>query len=172
MKVIGLAGWSGAGKTTLIERVLPVLRARGLTVSTLKHAHHKFDIDRDGKDSWRHRQAGAEEVLIASAGRWVLLHELRDAPEPSLDDLLAHLSPVDLVIVEGWRNGHHARVEVWRTENGRPFLHASDEAIKAMISDKPATGAAVPVVVSADIEAVADLLLAQARAWTRPDHTG
>ncbi|MCC2096725.1 MAG: molybdopterin-guanine dinucleotide biosynthesis protein B [Hyphomicrobiales bacterium] len=159
MKVIGLAGWSGAGKTTLIERVLPVLRRRGLRVSTLKHAHHKFDMDASGKDSWRHREAGAEEVLIASAGRWALLHELREAPEPSLPDLLAKLTPVDLVILEGWRNGRHAKIEVWREANGKPFLYPDDAAIGGLVSDTPDCPAQMPAVHSADIEAVADLLL-------------
>jgi molybdopterin-guanine dinucleotide biosynthesis protein B len=160
MKLIGLAGWSGAGKTTLIERVLPVLRQRGLRISTLKHAHHRFDMDEKGKDSWRHREAGAEEVLIASAGRWALLHELRDAPEPSLPELLAKLTPVDLVLVEGWRNGDHAKVEVWRKGNGKPFLHPGDAHIRGLISDTEDCPTDRAFVLSSDMEAVADLLIA------------
>lgn len=163
MKAIGLAGWSGAGKTTLIERVIPVLRGRGLRVSTLKHAHHTFDIDREGKDSWRHRQAGAEEVLIAAAGRWVLMHELRDEPEPGLDFLLRQLAPVDLVIIEGWRNGAQAKVEVWRKDNGKPLLYPQDPAIAGIVSDTALPEATVPYVDRDDIAAVADLLLAVAR---------
>ena len=160
MKLIGLAGWSGAGKTTLIERVLPVLRQRGLRISTLKHAHHRFDMDEKGKDSWRHREAGAEEVLIASAGRWALLHELRGAPEPSLPELLAKLTPVDLVLVEGWRNVEHAKVEVWRKDNGKPFLYPADAHIRGLISHTEDCPADRAFVLSSDIEAVADLLIA------------
>jgi molybdopterin-guanine dinucleotide biosynthesis adapter protein len=162
MKVIGLAGWSGAGKTTLIERVIPVLIARGLRVSTLKHAHHRFDMDVQGKDSWRHRAAGAQEVLIASAGRWALLHELRGGPEPSLAELLNKLSPVDLVLLEGWRNGIHPKIEVWRKDNDKPFLHPGDPAIKGLVSDTSDCPASIPFVQSANIEAVADLLAASA----------
>ena len=162
MKVIGLAGWSGAGKTTLIERMVPVLRQRGLTVSTLKHAHHAFDIDREGKDSWRHRQAGAEEVLIASAGRWALLHELRDAPEPTLRDLVGKLAPVDLVLIEGWRNGVHAKIEVWRKANGKPFLFPGDPAIRGLVSSDPPGEIAVPFASAGDEAAVADLLVSAA----------
>lgn len=159
MKAIGLAGWSGAGKTTLIERVLPVLRARGLRISTLKHAHHRFDMDQEGKDSFRHRHAGAQEVLIASAGRWALLHELRDDPEPSLEDLLGKLAPVDLVIMEGWRNGSHAKVEVWRKDNGKDLLYPNDPAIAGLITDTPLADAGIACVDRADIQAVADMLL-------------
>lgn len=162
MKAIGLAGWSGAGKTTLIERVVPVLRMRGLSVSTLKHAHHAFDMDREGKDSWRHREAGAQEVLIASAGRWALLHELRNAPEPSLAELVGKLAPVDLVLVEGWRNGPHAKIEVWRKANGKPFLHPEDPAIRGLVSGDDPGPVGVPFVMSSDIEAVADLMMAVA----------
>src|ERR671939_1793691 len=115
MRVIGLAGWSGAGKTTLLVKLIPALRRRGLTVSTLKHAHHGFDIDQPGKDSYEHRQAGATEVLIASGRRWALVHELRGDAEPTLPDLLRHLSPVDLVIVEGFKAYAHPKVEVHRT---------------------------------------------------------
>src|SRR4051812_13927869 len=114
MRVIGFAGWSGAGKTTLLRRLIPVLVRRGLSVSTLKHAHHAFDIDQPGKDSWEHRQAGATEVLIGSANRWALMHELRGGPEPGLDDLLRRLSPVNLVLVEGFKRGSQAKIEVHR----------------------------------------------------------
>jgi molybdopterin-guanine dinucleotide biosynthesis protein B len=160
MKLIGLAGWSGAGKTTLIERVIPVLRQRGLRISTLKHAHHRFDMDEKGKDSWRHREAGAEEVLIASAGRWALLHELRGAPEPTLPDLVAKLAPVDLVLIEGWRNGDHAKVEVWRKDNGKPFLYPDDANIRGLVSDTADCPTDRGFVLSSDIDAVADLLMA------------
>src|SRR5690242_4506755 len=114
MRIFGLAGWSGSGKTTLMAALLPELVSRGLTVSTVKHAHHAFDIDQPGKDSWRHRQAGAREVMIASNRRWALMHELRDEPEPTLDELLRRLSPVDLVLVEGYKGHSHPKLEVYR----------------------------------------------------------
>src|SRR5688572_33263333 len=126
MRVIGLAGWSGAGKTTLLARLLPRLIGRGLKVSTVKHAHHSFDMDMPGKDSHTHRLAGATEVLISSARRWALMHELRDEPEPLLRDLLPRLSRVDLVIVEGYKTQSHPKLEVHRAEVGKPLLHPND----------------------------------------------
>src|ERR1700742_4595637 len=123
MRVIGLAGWSGSGKTTLITKVIPVLIGRSLKVATIKHAHHDFDIDRPGKDSWLHREAGASEVLVASGRRWALVHELREEPEPGLADLLAKLSPVDLVIIEGFKRHMHPKLEVFREAVGKPPLH-------------------------------------------------
>ena len=135
MRVIGFAGWSGAGKTTLLRRLIPALTSTGLRVSTVKHAHHAFDIDHPGKDSWEHRQAGATEVLIGSASRWALMHELRGADEPGLADLLRHLSPVDLVLVEGFKRGPHPKIEVHRHANGKPFLHPQDPSIVALASD-------------------------------------
>src|ERR1700675_533516 len=110
MRIFGLAGWSGSGKTTLLTAVIPELMARGLRVSTIKHAHHDFDIDRPGKDSWRHRQAGAREVMVASARRWALMHELRGDAAPSLDELVTHLTPVDVVIVEGFKRHPHPKL--------------------------------------------------------------
>src|SRR6201993_411346 len=135
MKVIGLAGWSGAGKTTLLTRVIPLLREQGLRVSVIKHAHHKFDVDVPGKDSWRHRQAGAEEVLVSSAHRWALMHELRGAREPHLPELLKKLSRVDLVIVEGYKSEPHRKTEVHRAASGKPFLFPDDPAIAGIVSD-------------------------------------
>src|SRR6185312_11375214 len=135
MRVIGFAGWSGAGKTTLLRRLIPVLVGHGLRVSTLKHAHHQFDVDKPGKDSWEHRQAGATEVLVGSAHRWALMHELRGAPEPELDALLGRLSPVDLVLVEGFKRGPLPKIEVHRTANGKPLLHPDDPAIVAVATD-------------------------------------
>ena len=161
--MIGLAGWSGAGKTTLLAKLLPVLRARGLRVSTVKHAHHRFDLDTPGKDSWRHREAGAVEVMAASAGRWALLHEVRHEAEPSLPELLARMSPVDLVVVEGFRNGPHARIEVFRAALGKPALHPDDPGIVAVASDSPVPDARVPVVSLDDAAAVAELAVALAR---------
>jgi molybdopterin-guanine dinucleotide biosynthesis protein B len=114
MQIFGLAGWSGSGKTTLMTALIPELISRGVTVSTLKHAHHAFDIDQPGKDSWRHRQAGAREVMISSPNRWALMHELRGAPEPSLDELVRRMSPVDLLLVEGFKRYPHPKIEVYR----------------------------------------------------------
>ena len=118
MKVIGLAGWSGAGKTTLLTRVIPHLLGEGLCVSVIKHAHHNFDIDVPGKDSWRHREAGATEVLVSSGKRWALMHELRGANEPRLPELLSKMSRVDLVVVEGYKSEPHLKIEVCRAANG------------------------------------------------------
>src|SRR5262252_5438264 len=135
MRIIGLAGWSGAGKTTLLAGVIPRLVARGLRVSTLKHAHHSFDIDQPGKDSHSHRLAGATEVLVGSANRWALVHELRGENEPRLPALLARLSPVDLVLIEGYKREPHPKLEVFRAAVGKPLLHPDDPAIVAVASD-------------------------------------
>ena len=125
MRIFGLAGWSGSGKTTLLTAVIPELVARGLKVSTIKHAHHEFDIDRPGKDSWRHRQAGAGEVMVASSRRWAIMHELRGAPEPTLEELAAHMSPADLLLVEGWKRHPHPKIEVHRPSLGKPLIWSS-----------------------------------------------
>jgi molybdopterin-guanine dinucleotide biosynthesis protein B len=161
MKVIGIAGWSGAGKTTLLTCVIPVLTARGLRVSTLKHAHHAFDVDQPGKDSHTHRMAGATEVLVSSASRFALMHELRGETEWTLRDLLGKLSPVDLVLVEGFKRETHPKLEVYRAAIGKPPLHPDDPHIVAVASDG-AVAARVPVVPLDDIEAVADILVAKA----------
>jgi molybdopterin-guanine dinucleotide biosynthesis protein B len=163
MRLIGLAGWSGAGKTTLLARLIPELIGRGLTVSTLKHAHHAFDIDTPGKDSWVHREAGATEVLISSGRRFALMHELRGAPEPTLPELLARLSPVDLVLVEGFKRGTHPKLEIFRAENGKPPIHPDDPAVVAVASDVPLPAAGVPVVDLDDIAAIADIVVREAR---------
>jgi molybdopterin-guanine dinucleotide biosynthesis adapter protein len=162
MRVIGIAGWSGAGKTTLLTRVIPRLTGRGLRVSTIKHAHHAFDIDQPGKDSHTHRTAGATEVLISSANRFALMHELRGAPELALGALLAKLSPVDLVLIEGFKREAHPKLEVYRASVGKPPLHPDDPNIVAVASDGPLQ-ARVPVVSLDDVDAVADILAAKAR---------
>lgn len=159
MRVIGLSGWSGAGKTTLIVKLIPHLIARGVHVSTLKHAHHAFDIDQPGKDSYRHREAGASEVLIASAKRFALMHEIRDGEEPSLSGLLARLSPVDLVLIEGFKRDAHAKIEVSRTANGKPPLFPDDPRIVAVISDDPAGAGSLPHADLDNVAAAADLIL-------------
>ena len=135
MKVIGLAGWSGAGKTTLLTRVIPHLLGEGLRVSVIKHAHHGFDVDVPGKDSWVHRQSGATEVLVSSSRRWALMHELRDAAEPTLPELLAKMSKVDLVIVEGFKREPLHKIEVHRTANGKPLLFPDDPGIVGIATD-------------------------------------
>jgi molybdopterin-guanine dinucleotide biosynthesis protein B len=162
MRVIGIAGWSGAGKTTLLAKLIPRLVARGVRVSTVKHAHHAFDVDQPGKDSHTHRMAGATEVLVSSANRWALVHELRGEAESTLPELLAKLAPVDLIIVEGFKHGAHPKLEVYRAAVGKPPLHPDDPHIVAVASDAPVPGARVPVVGLDDVDAVADLMLAQA----------
>jgi molybdopterin-guanine dinucleotide biosynthesis adapter protein len=162
MRVIGIAGWSGAGKTTLLAKLIPRLTARGVRVSTVKHAHHAFDVDQPGKDSHTHRMAGATEVLVSSANRWALVHELRGAAEPTLGDLLAKLAPVDLVIVEGFKHGTHPKLEIFRADVGKPPLYPDDPHIVAVASDAPVPAARVPVVGLDDVDAIADLILARA----------
>lgn len=162
MHIIGLAGWSGSGKTTLLTKVLPRLIARGKRVSTVKHAHHAFDIDRPGKDSFEHRSAGATEVLVVSGNRWALMHELRGQPEPGLHDLLNKLSDVDLVLIEGFKQQKFPKLEIHRVENGKPLLHPEDDWIVAVASDSPLPQASVPVIDLNDIDKIADLLLVEA----------
>jgi molybdopterin-guanine dinucleotide biosynthesis protein B len=135
MKVFGFAGWSGSGKTTLIEKVIPLLVARGLRVSLVKHAHHDFDVDQPGKDSYRHRVAGCSEVLVTSGQRWALMHELRGEPEPDLQSHLCHLSPCDLVLVEGFKQEAMPKLEIHRESVGKPLLFPDDPHIVAIASD-------------------------------------
>src|SRR4051794_7839891 len=161
MKVIGIAGWSGAGKTTLLTRVIPCLTARGFSVSTIKHAHHGFDVDQPGKDSHTHRMAGATEVLVSSANRWALMHELRDEDEMTLDALLARLSRVDLVLIEGFKHEAHPKLEVYRAAVGKPLLAPEDPNVVAIASDAP-VATRVPVVALDDVGAVANILVAKA----------
>ena len=137
MKVIGIAGYSGSGKTTLIEKVIPLLAAQGLRVSLVKHAHHEFDVDQPGKDSYRHRHAGCTEVLVSSSKRWALMHELRGAAEPSLQDQLKHLSPCDVVIVEGFKSEPIPKIEVHRRDSHTPLLYPEDAHIIAIATDEP-----------------------------------
>ena len=162
MRIIGLAGWSGSGKTTLVTSVIPVLIKRGLKVATVKHAHHDFDTDQPGKDSWLHRQAGASEVAIVSSRRWAIVHELGDEPEPPLAEVLAKLSPVDLVIVEGFKRHPHPKLEVYRAVVGKPLLHPEDDCIVAIATDAPLREAQVPVIMLDDIESIANVLQAEA----------
>ncbi len=158
MRVFGLAGWSGSGKTTLLTALIPELVRRGVSVSTIKHAHHEFDIDKPGKDSWLHRQAGASEVMVSSSRRFALMHELRDAPEPALDELVARMAPVDLLLVEGFKREPHPKLEVHRPSVGKPFLYPDDPHIVAIASDA-ALAAPLPVLPLADAAAIADFIL-------------
>jgi molybdopterin-guanine dinucleotide biosynthesis adapter protein len=162
MRIIGLAGWSGAGKTTLLSKLIPQLVARGLKVSTVKHAHHSFDVDQPGKDSHTHRLVGATEVLVGSVNRWALVHELRGEPEASLAALLAKLSPVDLVIVEGFKREAHPKLEVHRAAVGKPLLQPHDPHIVAIAADAALPGVPVPVVRLDDVKAIVDIVLKRA----------
>ena len=161
MKVIGLAGWSGAGKTTLLTRAIPQLQSRGLRVSVIKHAHHAFDVDVPGKDSWKHREAGAAEVLVSSSQPWALMHELRGAGEPRLPELLAKMSPVDLVVVEGFKREPHRKIEVFRAANEKPLLFPDDPGIVGIATDT-AVETRLPTAHLDDIEAVAAMMLKSA----------
>lgn len=160
MKVFGIAGFSGSGKTTLLEKLIPELRRRGLSVSVVKHTHHEFDLDRPGKDSYRHRAAGAGEVLLAGAYRWALLHELREQSEPELADLLQKMAPCDLVLVEGFKREAIDKIEVHRPSLGRPPLFSDDPRIVAVATDGRVE-TRLPVLDLDDIVAVADFVLSR-----------
>jgi molybdopterin-guanine dinucleotide biosynthesis protein B len=159
MRIFGLAGWSGSGKTTLMAALIPELVSRGITVSTLKHAHHAFDVDKPGKDSWRHRQAGAQEVMISSENRWALMHELRGAPEPAFEELVRRMSPVDLLLVEGFKRHPHPKIEVYRRSLGKPLLHPEDPSVVAIASDEMLPGLTLPWLPLSDAGAVAAFIL-------------
>ena len=135
MKIFGFAGWSGSGKTTLVEKLIPRFVGHGLRTSLIKHAHHNFDVDTPGKDSWRHRQAGASEILVTSSRRWVLMHELRGGREPSFDEQVKRISPCDLLLVEGFKFAPIPKLEVWRKETGEALLHPNDPHIVALATD-------------------------------------
>ncbi|MGH6931760.1 MAG: molybdopterin-guanine dinucleotide biosynthesis protein B [Dongiaceae bacterium] len=160
MKIFGLAGWSASGKTTLVTRLLPVLVGRGLAVSTMKHAHHGFDVDQPGKDSYAHRCAGAAEVLVASANRWALMHEHRGASEPTAAELARHMSPVDLLLIEGFKREAHPKLEIHRATNGKPLLYPDDRHIVAVACDVALPDCPLPVLSIDDIAAIADFIIA------------
>lgn len=157
-RVLGVVGWSGSGKTTLLTRLLPALTERGLAVSTIKRAHHEFDVDLPGKDSYEHRRAGAREVIVSSSRRWAQMHELGEEPELTLAQLLRRVSPCDLILVEGFKGEGHPKIEVHRPSVGKPPLHPQDRRIVAVASDQPIE-AAVPVIDLDDVAAVAQLAL-------------
>jgi len=167
MKVLGIVGWSGSGKTTLLTQLIPLLVSRGLRIATLKHAHHHFDVDQPGKDSYEHRKAGASEVIVSSARRWVQMHEVGDGAEATLAEHLQRLSPCDLVLIEGYKTERHPKLEVFRESVGKSALHPTDERIVAVASDKPLPGVAIPQVDLNDIPAVADLVIASAQPLAR-----
>jgi molybdopterin-guanine dinucleotide biosynthesis protein B len=158
--VLGLVGWSGAGKTTLMKHMLPLLVARGLRVATIKHAHHDFDVDLPGKDSWEHRRAGAGEVIVCSARRWVQMHELGDAPEPSLGELLRKLDPCDLVLIEGFKHERHLKLEVFRPALGKAPLYPQDARVRAVATDAELAAGHPQVVNLNDAPAVVAAVLA------------
>ncbi|HRD33813.1 MAG TPA: molybdopterin-guanine dinucleotide biosynthesis protein B [Rhodocyclaceae bacterium] len=158
MIVFGIAGWSGSGKTTLLEKLIPELTARRLRVSVVKHAHHGFDLDRPGKDSYRHREAGATQVLMLSGRRWVLMHELRDDPEPTLDEQLRLLAPCDVVLIEGFKAAAVPKVEVFRVANGKPPLWPDSPHVVA-VATADAIEAAVPILPLDHAAAIADFML-------------
>ncbi|MFK7940484.1 MAG: molybdopterin-guanine dinucleotide biosynthesis protein B [Roseovarius sp.] len=160
MRVFGVVGWKNAGKTGLMERLVNEITSRGISVSTVKHAHHVFDVDQPGKDSHRHRQAGAREVLLASRKRVAIMHELRDEDEPKLEDLLARLHAVDLVLIEGYKRDTHAKVEAHRAETGNPLIAVDDPTIKAVASDTD-LDLDRPVFDLDDTAAIADFILSQ-----------
>ncbi len=159
MKVYGIVGWKNTGKTTLVEKLVSEITARGFSVSTVKHAHHTFDVDHPGKDSFRHRAAGAREVMLASKNRWALMHESRGEPEASLADLLARLSLVDLVLIEGYKRDGHAKIEVHRHETGQTLLALDDETVKAIAANVPVVMPGLPVFGLDDITEIADFIL-------------
>lgn len=161
MRVYGVTGWKNTGKTGLMERLVAEITGRGVSVSTLKHAHHHTDVDQPGTDSYRHRAAGAREVLLASPRRWALMAELREAGEPPLEDLLARLSPVDLVLIEGWKRAPHPKVECYRAAAGRGLLARDNATVRAVASDVALEGLAVPVFDLDDTAAIADFILAE-----------
>lgn len=164
MRVFGFVGRSGAGKTTLIERLLPVLRRRGLTVSTMKHAHHGFDMDRPGKDTWRHREAGAAEVMVVSGERWALLAEHQDRTEPDVDALIGRMRPVDLLLIEGFRAHSHPKIEIFRPALGHDLLWRPGSDIIAVAADAAVADITVPVIDLADVETLADFVAPDSRA--------
>ena len=161
MKVYGVTGWKNAGKTTLVERLVTEISGRGLTVSTIKHAHHSADIDEPGRDSFRHREAGAREVMLATPERWALMHELRGAPEPKVEDLIARLAPVDIVIIEGFKRAPHPKIEAHREKMGHPLMAGENPTIRAVASDISHIPVTVPVFDLDDIRGIADFILAE-----------
>jgi len=163
MKIFGLVGWSGSGKTTLMECLLPELVGRGVTVSTVKHTHHNVDVDKPGKDSYRHRNAGATEVVLLSSGGWTVMHPLRGAPEPTTEELMSRLTPVDLLVVEGFKKHPHDKLEVHRPALGKPPLYRDDPTIVAVATDIPLENPEIAALDLNDVAAIADFIIDHCR---------
>ena len=163
MKILGIAGWRGSGKTRLVTRLLRDLVAREITISTMKHAHHNFDVDQPGKDSYEHRNAGASEVLVTSTNRWALMHEHRGAPEATFDSLLPQMQPVDLLLVEGFKEYAHDKLEFHRPSVGKPLLCTNDPHIIAVASDTAINGLSIPVLSLDDTASIADFIVERCR---------
>jgi len=170
LKIFGLAGWSGSGKTTLMVGLLPALVRHGLSVSTMKHAHHEFDIDKPGKDSYEHRRAGATEVMISSSRRFALMHELRGAPEPSVEELVTQMKPVDLLVIEGFKEHAHDKLEVFRPSVGKAMLCLEDKRIVAIATDVPVANLPVQRLDLNDVEGIALFILAHCGFAERKRH--
>ena len=163
MRIFGLAGWSGSGKTTLLTRVIPSLTKRGLRVSTIKHAHHQFDIDTPGKDSYEHRRAGATEVMVSSVDRWALMHENRGGNEPDMEELVARMAHVDLLLVEGFKTYPHDKLEVYRGGHSKHLLAPHDENIVAIASDVPLSDIKLPILDLDDVSRIADFIVSHCK---------
>ena len=172
MKVMGIVGWSGSGKTSLLVELLPILKGRGLTVSTMKHAHHRFDVDRPGKDSFQHREAGASEVLVVTSSRWVLMHESREEPEPSIESLIDRMTPVDLLLIEGFKSHPHPKLEIHRESEGKPLLCPGDPDIVAVATDRPIPGLALPQLDLNDPAGIAEFILRHTGLTGQPGSCG
>jgi molybdopterin-guanine dinucleotide biosynthesis adapter protein len=162
-RILGIVGWSGSGKTVLLVKLIPLLVARGLKLATVKHAHHAFEVDLPGKDSWEHRQAGSSEVIVSSTGRWVQIHENAGEAELTLARLLRRISPCDLILVEGFKRERHPKLEVYRPGVGKPPLYPDDPRILALATTEPLPAANIPVVALDDVAAIADLVCANAQ---------
>jgi molybdopterin-guanine dinucleotide biosynthesis protein B len=159
MKIFGIIGWQDSGKTTLVVKLIPEIMSRGCSVSSMKHTHHNFDIDKPGKDSFEHRKAGATEVMVGSAKRWALIHELTEQEELTMDDLVALMTPVDLLLVEGFKRDQHAKIEVHRAATGKSLICESDPTVIAVASDEPLPNLDIPVLDINNVAAVADFVL-------------
>ena len=167
MRIFGLVGWSGSGKTTLMVSLLPELVRRGISVSTVKHTHHSVDVDKPGKDSYRHRHAGATEVVLLSSSGWAVMHPLRGAPEPTTEELMSRLTPVDLLLVEGFKKHPHDKLEVHRPALGKPLLCPDDPSIVAVASDTPLDRPEITILDLNDVGAVTDFIVAHCRLTAR-----
>jgi molybdopterin-guanine dinucleotide biosynthesis adapter protein len=160
MEIFGIIGWQDSGKTTLVVKLIPEIMSRGCSVSSMKHTHHNFDIDKPGKDSFEHRKAGATEVMVGSAKRWALIHELAEQEEPTMDELVALMTPVDLLLVEGFKRDQHAKIEVHRAATKKPLICENDPTVIAVASDEPLPSLDIPVLDINNVAAVADFILA------------